>query len=109
MARVIVEAKEKREFSFNISDQENLLDALEAKREELRKEKGVINVTWKPKKAPVKTTTIDSPIADAPYNVAFIIGNKEPQYYLKFGYLLEFIEENIIPQIVSSKTDNPPH
>jgi hypothetical protein len=108
MSRIrTVRKTEKREITFDVSDLSKLDDALEAKVEELKKGKDVVEVTYKPKSS-INTVTIDSPIADAPFDAAFVIGNKTPQYYLKFGYLLEFIEQNIIPQIVSSKDDNPP-
>jgi hypothetical protein len=108
MSRIrTVRKTEKREITFDVSDLSKLDDALEAKVEELKKGKDVVEVTYKPKSS-INTVTIDSPIADAPFDAAFVIGNKTPQYYLKFGYLLEFIEQKIIPQIVSSKDDNPP-
>lgn len=106
--RTTVNRIEKIEYSFNISDADKLDEALEAKVRGLRSIPNVINVTYRAKGSPSRTVTIDSPIADAPADAAFVVGNKTPQYYLKFGYLLEFIEQKIIPQIVSSKDDNPP-
>ena len=96
--------------SFDVSDADKLDDALEAKVKELESRPNVVKgkVTYRAKSPAINSVTIDSPIADAPADAAFIVGNKTPQYYLKFGYLLEFIEQKIIPQIVSSKDDNPP-
>ena len=108
MAIKTIEVKSTRTISCDSSDLSDLDNALEAKVEELKKGTNVINVTYRVKSPAITSVTIDSPIADAPANAAFVIGNKTPQYYLKFGYLLEFIEQKIIPQIVSTKTDNPP-
>jgi hypothetical protein len=45
-------------------------------------------------------STLPNPIASAPPEVAFKIQCQHPeQFYLKFGYLLQYIKENIIPQI----------
>jgi len=45
------------------------------------------------------TTTIDNPIAYAPIKSAFVLDTKSPEYYIKFGYLLEYISNNITPRI----------
>ena len=45
------------------------------------------------------TATISNPIIDAPLKSAFILNTKSPEYYIKFGYLLEYISNNIIPRI----------
>jgi len=44
---------------------------------------------------------IDNPNAQAPYHAAFVINSPTPNHYLRFDYLLQFIQENIIPEIVA--------
>jgi len=57
--------------------------------------------------APSTTTTITNPISDAPAKVAFKILATSPQYYVKFGYLLQFIRDKIIP-LIDNGTEQPP-
>jgi hypothetical protein len=51
-------------------------------------------------------SSIDNPIKNAPYGSAFMLNSKNPVYYLRFGYLLEYIKENIIPRVKVSKESN---
>jgi hypothetical protein len=53
------------------------------------------------------TTTVTNPISDAPPKVAFKILATSPQYYVKFGYLLQFIRNKIVP-LIDNRTDKPP-
>lgn len=52
---------------------------------------------------------ITNPLKDAPYGSAFVLNTKEPNYYLRFGYLLKYIKDNILPRIVigDKHDDNP--
>ena len=50
-------------------------------------------------------TSIDNPIGEAPSHVAFKLNTTTPNYYLRFDYLLQFIQENIIPEIVATPTN----
>jgi hypothetical protein len=59
----------------------------------------IIQSSYKKTKGGSKTAVIDNPIEDADYNTAFRLESKEKQFYLKFGYLLEYIAENILPRI----------
>ncbi len=52
-------------------------------------------------------TSIDNPIGEAPYHVAFKLDTTTPNYYLRFDYLLQFIQENIIPEIVATPSNAP--
>jgi predicted chitinase len=58
-----------------------------------------------------KTTTTESPIKDFEYFDAFWIKTEPVQYYLRFGALLGFIENNILPKINnnnSTYSEKPP-
>jgi len=52
---------------------------------------------------------IDNPIEDAGNKTAFRLESKEKQFYLRFGYLLEYIAKNILPKIKIGEIhdDNP--
>ena len=82
--------------------------------QELRKQyvdKGYDNVKVLYKITRGSTTVIDNPIEDAPPKSAFVIKTQPtPQYYLKFGYLLEYVKNNILLKIkVGNDHDsNPP-
>jgi len=56
-------------------------------------------------------STIDNPIKNAPYGSAFLLNSDNPAYYLRFGYLLEYIKQNIIPRVKISEeskhSENP--
>ena len=74
-------------------------------------EKGFTNVKVTFKRiGDVTKTQIDNPIEDAGPKAAFRLESKDKQFYLRFGYLLEYIAENILPRIkVGNKhSDNPP-
>jgi hypothetical protein len=51
-------------------------------------------------------SSIDNPLFTAPPKTAFRIKSTTHQYYLKFGYLLQYVQENIIP-IISSNNKSP--
>jgi len=50
---------------------------------------------------------VSNPIDNAPFNTAFVFNTKTPQYYLRFQYLLEYIQERVIPTITSDNGDVP--
>jgi len=54
-----------------------------------------------------QTTTTTNPVSDAPSQVAFKILSTSPQYYVKFGYLLQFIRNKIVP-LIDNGTEKPP-
>jgi predicted chitinase len=56
------------------------------------------------------TKTIDNPLQGAPYKSTFMLQSNPPEYYIRFGYVLEYIKDNILPKIKVSNThsDNPP-
>jgi len=51
-------------------------------------------------------SSIDNPLSTAPPKTAFRIKSTTHQYYLKFGYLLQYVQENIIP-VISSNNKSP--
>jgi len=59
--------------------------------------------TTAPTIAPSATPTISTPVTNPLYNipseVAWKLNTVTPQYYLRFGYLLEYIKKNIVPVI----------
>jgi hypothetical protein len=59
------------------------------------------------KKGDASGITIKSPISDITPNEAFVLHTKTPQYYLRFGALLDFVRDNIVP-IVDSTDPKPP-
>ena len=85
--------------------------------EELRKtyvSKGYENVRVPYKRLTQKSgdkVTIDNPIKDAPIGSAFALKTQPTiQYYLRFGYLLEYIRDNILLKIKigNNHDSNPP-
>jgi hypothetical protein len=68
----------------------------------------ITNVSYKKIKGGEKIE-IDNPIENADASTAFRLESKEKQFYLKFGYLLEYIAENILPRIKIGEIhdDNP--
>ena len=56
------------------------------------------------------TKTIDNPLQGAPYKSTFMLQSNPPEYYIRFGYVLEYIKDNILPKVKVSDThsDNPP-
>jgi predicted chitinase len=104
-------AEDKKTFSFNKEDYKT---AVWDKVKELKKQykdKGFTNVkvTFK-RSGDVLKTQIDNPIEDAGPKAAFRLESKDKQFYLRFGYLLEYIAENILPRIKTGNkhSDNPP-
>ena len=58
---------------------------------------------------PTTTVTIDNPLKDAGPKDAFVIDTKQKNYYLRFGYLLDYIRKNVLPRVKTSSThDNNP-
>ena len=89
-------------------DKENL----QKLKEEFRKkiiDLGGEDVKIKTVKISSKTVDIKNPIEAAGKKDAFRLGSTPKQFYLRFGYLLEYIYENVIPRIKIGNThnDNP--
>jgi hypothetical protein len=55
---------------------------------------------------PTSTTAVN-PIADARFNTAFQLETNTKHYYLKFLYLLEFLQSKVIP-LIKDDNDNTP-
>ena len=53
-----------------------------------------------------KNTTAN-PIDTAPLKTAFVFNSKTQQYFLRFQYLLEYVQEKVIPLIKSDNGDTP--
>jgi hypothetical protein len=70
----------------------------------------LIKVTWKIKnKGNANTVTIANPLENAGSKDAIALKTiPTTQYYLRFGYLLEYIKDNVLPKIKTGGTDNPP-
>jgi hypothetical protein len=64
-----------------------------------------IKITYKKGKS--SKTNITNPIADAGPKDACRINTNPRQFYLRFGYLLSFIKNNIIPKIKDDTNGNP--
>jgi len=58
--------------------------------------------TVNPSAVPTITTIITHPLKGTPPEVAWKLNTVTPQYYLKFGYLLQYIKKNIIPIVGGS-------
>ena len=55
-----------------------------------------------------KVVTIDNPIKGAPAKSVFFTANTQPnQFYIRFGYLLQYIKHNVLPKVETDGT-NPP-
>jgi hypothetical protein len=57
------------------------------------------------------TITIDNPLKGAPSKAAFALKTQpKPQYYLQFGYLLQYVRDNILLKVKvgDNHDDNPP-
>jgi hypothetical protein len=54
--------------------------------------------------------TLDNPLTDTPAKSTFMLNSKKPEYYIRFGYLLDYIKKNILPRVkVGDDHDaNPP-
>jgi len=90
------------------ADKEYLQDLKEAFRKEIQEEGGIsvkieLKVLGKPK------VNITNPIEDAGPKDAFRLASTPKQFYLRFGYLLQYVHENITPRIKIGDThsDNP--
>ena len=57
-----------------------------------------VKVTYR-KIGNTQTSNIDNPIESAGYKDAIRLNSKPRQFYLRFGYLLEYIKDNILPRI----------
>jgi len=91
------------------NDKEYLQDLKEAFREKIKQEGGTdIKITLKQigKKTEIK---VDNPIEDAGSKDAFRLASTPKQFYLRFGYLLQYVHENVTPRIKIGDThsDNP--
>jgi hypothetical protein len=53
------------------------------------------------------TVTLSNPLINAKINDAVKITSVVPHYYLRLGFLLEYIKNNVIPKIVSPNSKNP--
>ena len=90
------------------NDKEYLQDLKEKFREEIKKAGGT-NIKIKTKVLNKKTVDVKNPIEDAGKKDAFRLASSPKQFYLRFGYLLQYIHENITPRIKVGDThnDNP--
>ena len=54
--------------------------------------------------------TVDNPLKDAPSKAAFMLKSKKPEYYIRFGYLLDYIKKNVLPRVKigNNHQENPP-
>jgi hypothetical protein len=92
-------------------EEEKYIEDLQKFREEyIKKGDGVKPTIIKYKIVNKNNQEITNPLKDAPYGSAFVLNTKEPNYYLRFGYLLKYIKDNILPRIVigDKHDDNPP-
>ena len=64
-----------------------------------------IKITYKKGKS--SKTNITNPISDAGSKDACRVNTNPRQFYLRFGYLLSFIKNNIIPKIKDDTNGNP--
>jgi hypothetical protein len=65
-------------------------------------------VQWVESVTTTTTSNTDNPLKNAPSQVAFKIQCQNPeQFYLKFGYLLQFLKENVIPEISTNGSNSP--
>jgi hypothetical protein len=67
-----------------------------------------VKVRFKYVKNSERSITTNSPIEGFDNDDAFWINTEPVQYYLRFGALLEYIENDILPKIDISGTDKPP-
>jgi hypothetical protein len=90
------------------ADKEALQEQKEAFREEIKKAGGT-NIKIKLKVLGKPKVNIKNPIEDAGPKDAFRLASTPKQFYLRFGYLLQYIHENITPRIKIGDThsDNP--
>lgn len=88
-------------------------DTVQDQKNEIKKKyesKGYFNVKVKAIKKDRTVTQIDNPIEGAGSKDALRLKTKEKQFYIRFGYLLQYIAENILPRIkIGDKHEsNPP-
>jgi hypothetical protein len=90
------------------SDKEYLQDLKENFREEIKKENGT-NIKIKLKVLSQPKIDITNPIENAGSKDAFCLDSFPKQFYLRFGYLLQYIHENVTPRIKlgDNHDDNP--
>lgn len=90
------------------NDKEYLQDLKEKFREDIKKAGGT-NIKIKTKVLNKKTVDVKNPIEGAGKKDAFRLASSPKQFYLRFGYLLQYIHENITPRIKVGDThdDNP--
>jgi hypothetical protein len=50
--------------------------------------------------------TIDNPLTDTPAKSTFMLNTKKPEYYIRFGYLLDYIKKNILPRVKVGEDHN---
>ena len=79
-------------------DKEYIQDLKEKFREGIKNEGGK-NITIKTVVVSKKTIDVKNPIEDAGKKDAFRLASTPKQFYLRFGYLLQYIHENITPRI----------
>jgi len=90
------------------ADKEYLQDEKEKLKEEIKKAGGT-NIKIKLKVLGKPKVNISNPIEDAGPKDAFRLSSSPKQFYLRFGYLLQYIHENITPRIkVGDTHDNNP-
>jgi len=68
-----------------------------------------LKIKWK--KLNTVTTSVSNPIQNSPSKSVFKLHTKSPTYYIRFGYLLEYITNSILPRIEIDKNNhdnNPP-
>jgi hypothetical protein len=74
------------------------------------------NLLWEPPKPVggnngdgITTITIPNPIADAGPRDAVKLTTQKTSYYLRFGYLLQYLQKNVVPRVDVGKSykDNP--
>lgn len=84
-------------FEKEFANDENLYNNVEAYKEHLQKQ--YVNSTIEYKKKSGKTYTSDNPIEDFNPKDVFTLLIKTPQYYIRFGALLDYLVDKIIPSI----------
>jgi putative chitinase len=67
-----------------------------------------VKVRFKPVNNSERSVTTESPISKFEEDDAFWINAEPVQYYLRFGALLDYIENDILPKIDTDGKDKPP-
>jgi hypothetical protein len=67
---------------------------------------GTFAVNGVPSFTPSSTTSIKNPLTNTGYNIkdAFVLKLDIPQYYMRFGYLLNLVEQKVITRIDQGKS-----